>query len=150
MFAWFMWTKSATCRPVHTRVLGDFSYCYCLNCVEIKAQGPRNTKTSNVFICTLFLCVFSNYLYFHDAWAHTANMSIFPPDACLLKPVGIDVQTSNSYKRNMFYIYSHTYPQFWGAFQIFRLCMVHVKNSAVCRLAYNKAYIAIFRADACR
>jgi len=28
--------------------------------------------------------------------------------------------------------------------------MVHVKNNAVCRLAYSKAYIAIFLADACR
>jgi len=28
--------------------------------------------------------------------------------------------------------------------------MVHVKNSAVCRLAYGEAYIEIFLADACR
>jgi len=28
--------------------------------------------------------------------------------------------------------------------------MVHVKNSAICRLAYSKAYMAIFFADAYR
>ena len=53
----------------------------------------------------------------------------------------------------MFYIHKHFYNS-GGYFQIgptiFRCCVVLVKKSAACKLAYNRAYLAIFLADACR
>ena len=55
-----------------------------------------------LFICTFVFDCFSKFYTFHDAWAHTASMSIFPTYACLLKPVGIDVQTSNIHTRKCF------------------------------------------------
>jgi len=54
---------------------------------------------------------------------------------------------------NMFYIHKYFYNS-GGYFEIgptiFRCCMVLVKKSAACKLAYNRAYLAIFLADACR
>jgi len=55
----------------------------------------------NIFICTFFFDCFSKFYTFHDAWVHTASMSIFPNFACLPKPVGIDVQTSNTHTRKI-------------------------------------------------
>jgi len=52
--------------------------------------------------------------------------------------------------KEIYFIFTHISTILGGSFQIFRLCMVHVKNSTVCGLAYSKAYIAIFLADACR
>jgi len=53
----------------------------------------------------------------------------------------------------MFYIHKHFYNS-GGYFEIgptiFRCCVVLVKKSAACKLAYNRAYLAIFLADACR
>jgi len=41
--------------------------------------------------------------------AYTASISIFPTNACLIKLVGVGVQTSNSdlHKQDMFYIHKH-------------------------------------------
>ena len=60
----------------------------------------------NLFICTFFFDCFSTFYTFHDAWAHTASMPIFPTSACLLKPVGIDVQTSNTRTRNICFVFT--------------------------------------------
>jgi len=51
----------------------------------------------------------------------------------------------------MFYIHKHFHNS-WVLFSntIFRYCVVHVKKSAVCKLAYYRAYMAIFLADTCR
>jgi len=97
-----------SCERIVQPAFRDFSYCYCLNWRWNSSAKAKKYK-NKLFIYTFFLCVFSDYLYFHDAWAQTASMSIFLLDACLLKPVGIDVQTSNSYKRNMFYIHTHSH-----------------------------------------
>ena len=78
------------------RYILQFCYIFCLNYVGVQAQRPRNTKTSNGFICTFFVDSFSNFYTFHDAWPHTASISIFPTNACLIKLVGVGVQTSNS------------------------------------------------------
>jgi len=45
----------------------------------------------NLFVCTFCFDCFSKLYTFHDAWAHTTSMSIFPTYTCLLKPAGIDV-----------------------------------------------------------
>jgi len=57
----------------------------------------------------------------------------------------------HSHKKNMLYIHKHFHNS-WVLFSntLFRLCMVHVKESGICRLAYSRAYMAIFLADACR
>jgi len=60
----------------------------------------------NLFICTFFSDCFSKFYTFHDTWAHTASMSIFPTYACLLKPVGIDVPTSNTHTRKICFVFT--------------------------------------------
>jgi len=63
----------------------------------------------NLFICTFFFDWFPKIYAFHDAWADTASMSIFPTYACLLKPVGIDVQTSNTHTRKICFIFTNIF-----------------------------------------
>jgi len=94
-FAPFVWTKNAMPKLDRTRV------CFAILLYFLPkvrwSSSARKTKTSNGFIWTFFVVSFWNFCTFHDAWAHTASISIFPTSVCLIKLVGVGVQTSNSY-----------------------------------------------------
>ena len=76
-------------------------------------QGPRNTKTSNVFICTFFVDSFSNFYTFHDAWAHKASISIFPTNACQKKTTWSWCADKQQLLTQVKYVlYSHRFSQF--------------------------------------
>jgi len=52
---------------------------------------------AHFFICTFFVDSFSNFYTFHVAWVHTASIARFSTNPCLIKLLGVGVQTSNSY-----------------------------------------------------
>ena len=117
--------------------------------VCVKRIFSCNEKTFFLCVCSFFF--FCNSTFFHSGHVikHPLTRSA-PTELRLLQAtVGIDVQTSNIYTRKMCFIYTDIFTILGGSFQIFRLCMVHVKKSAMCRLACSRDTSHDFLADAC-
>ena len=122
--AWCISNLHASCKrrmqcvsQLISEYTSQFSYICSLNCIGVQAQGPRYTKLRIIFICTFSFECFTKFCAFHNAWVDTASMSLFSTNACLLKPVGIDVQTSNSHTREVYYVFTQIFTILRGYFQ---------------------------------
>jgi len=106
--------------------------------VCVKRIFSCNEKTFFLCVCSFFF--FCNSTFFHSGYVIKDPLTRSAPTELRLlqATVGIDVRTSNIYTSKMCFIYTDIFTILGGSFQIFRLCMVHVKKSAMCRLACSR------------
>jgi len=83
-------TSLAVSKLAHTRVyFASFLIFVAYIALEFKRKDQVMQKQAIFLFAHFSFDCFSSFYTFHNAWAHTASMSIIPTDACLLKPVGI-------------------------------------------------------------
>ena len=107
--------------------------------------------TKSCYLHIFFLIVFQILYFSRCLGAHSKHVDI--SYLCLSSKTSWNWRANkqHSHKKIMFCIHKHFHNS-WVVFSntIFRICMVHVKKSGICGLAYSRAYMAIFLPDPCR